>query len=248
MPKRSKSQKSQSPLSGTVVLITGASRGIGLAIARALAAEGCHLILTGRRLPALQKVARELSRKKIQVLAKTCDVRDPQSVRALASTIKKQFDGADILINNAGISHASRPVQDLAYESWKDVIDTNLSGLFLVTHEILPLMRRGGSIVNNLSIAALRVFPGSSAYNASKHGALGFTDTLREELRPKGIRVIALLPGATDTEIWNTLWPDAPRKKMMSPDTVAQAVVYALSLPENSTLEELKLLPSAGAL
>lgn len=248
MPKRSKSQKSQSPLSGTVVLITGASRGIGLAIARALAAEGCHLILTGRRLPALQKVARELSRKKIQVLAKTCDVRDPQSVRALASTIKKQFDGADILINNAGISHASRPVQDLAYESWKDVIDTNLSGLFLVTHEILPLMRRGGSIVNNLSIAALRVFPGSSAYNASKHGALGFTDTLREELRPKGIRVIALLPGATDTEIWNTLWPDAPRKKMISPDTVAQAVVYALSLPENSTLEELKLLPSAGAL
>jgi len=248
MPKRSKSQKSHSPLSGTVALITGASRGIGLAIARALAAQGCHLILTGRSLPALQKAARELSRKKIQVLAKTCDVRDPQSVKALASTIKKQFDRADILVNNAGISHASRPVQALAYESWKDVIDTNLNGLFLVTHEILPLMRRGGAIVNNLSIAASRVFPGSSAYNASKHGALGFTETLREELRPKGIRVIALLPGATDTEIWNTLWPDAPRKKMMSPDTVAQAVVYALSLPENSTLEELKLLPSAGAL
>jgi len=106
----------------------------------------------------------------------------------------------------------------------------------------------GGTIVNNLSLAATRVFAGLSAYDASKYGALGFTDTLREELRPKGIRVIALIPGATDTEIWKTLWPDAPRKKMMSPETVASAIVSALSLPENSTVEEIKLQPTSGAL
>ena len=92
------------------------------------------------------------------------------------------------------------------------------------------------------------MFAGSSAYNASKHGALGFTNTLREELREKGIRVIALLPGATDTAIWNTLWPEAPRKKMMQPETVAQALVNALILPAESTVEELVIMPIAGTL
>ena len=109
-------------------------------------------------------------------------------------------------------------------------------------------MKRGSTIVNNLSIAAERVFPGSAAYNASKHGALGFTDTLREELRPKGIRVIALMPGATDTAIWETLWPKAPRRKMMSPETVAGVVVNALTVPENSVVEKIVIMPASGTL
>src|SRR5205085_3734486 len=151
-------------------------------------------------------------------------------------------------INNAGIAHPNRTVADLPLDLWRDVLDTNLTGMFLVTRAVLPLMQRGATIVNNLSIAATRVFAGSAAYNASKHGALGFTNTLREELREKGIRVIALLPGATDTAIWNTLWPEAPRKKMMQPETVAQALVNALILPAESTVEELVIMPSAGTL
>src|SRR2546427_12077434 len=98
-------------------------------------------------------------------------------------------------------------------------------------------MKSGGVIVNNLSIAAKRVFAGSSGYNASKHGALGFTNTLREELRPKGIRGIALLPGATDTAIWNTLWPEGPRRKMMSPGTVAAGLINRRTFPAESTRE-----------
>jgi NAD(P)-dependent dehydrogenase (short-subunit alcohol dehydrogenase family) len=235
-------------LPGQIALITGASRGIGLAIAQALAAEGCHLVLTGRTMPTLEKAAAKLSKNKIRVLAKICDVRDPHSVRALATTIKKQFRRVDILVNNAGIAHPNLPIAKLPYHLWKSVIDTNLTGTFLVTREILPLMRRGGTIVNNLSIAATQVFAGSSAYNASKHGALGFTDTLREELREKGIRVVALLPGATDTDIWDSLWPKAPRKKMMSSETIAHALVAALALPENSTMEQLTITPTAGAL
>jgi 3-oxoacyl-[acyl-carrier protein] reductase len=120
--------------------------------------------------------------------------------------------------------------------------------MFLVARAALPLMKRGGIIVNNLSISAKRVFPGLSAYNASKHGALGLTNTLREELRSKGIRVIALLPGATSTDIWNQFWTDAPRKKMISADTVAQALINALTLPPESTVEELVILPSTGTL
>src|SRR4029077_10758397 len=131
---------------------------------------------------------------------------------------------------------------------WKDVLETNLTGTFLVTQAALAVMKRGSTIVNNLSIAANRVSAGSAADNASKHGALGLPSTLREELRPRGIRVIALLPGATDTDIWTTLWPQAPRQKMMSPLTVAQAVLEALLLPANATLESLEILPTAGSL
>jgi NAD(P)-dependent dehydrogenase (short-subunit alcohol dehydrogenase family) len=248
VPKSSRNHTTRLPLAGRVALITGASGGIGLAIAQALASQGCDLVLTGRKLAPLEKAGRELTRRGIQVLAKVCDVRAPESVKALAASVRKQFPRVDILVNNAGVGHQSLPVARLSYDDWKTVIDTNLTGTFLVTREIVPLMRRGSTIVNNLSIAATRVFAGSSAYNASKHGALGLTNTLREELRPNGIRVIALLPGATDTEIWNTLWPKAPRKKMMLPETVAQALLSALLLPSDSTVEELTIMPTSGTL
>jgi len=237
-----------SQLREKVALITGANRGIGLAIARALASEGCNLIITARDEPTLKKIGRELAGLKVRVLVHACDVRDPVAVKGLLAEVQRQFHRLDILVNNAGIAHPSRNVDKLPFESWLEVIDTNLNALFLVTQAALPLMKRGSAILNNLSIAAKRVFPGSSAYNASKHGALGFTNTLREELRSKDIRVIALVAGATDTEIWDTLWPNAPREKMMLPATVAVAVVNALKLPPDSTMEELVILPTAGTL
>jgi len=235
-------------LRGKVALVTGASRGIGLAIAAALAAEGCAVVITARNQTALKKAAAKLARHRTSILPVVCDVRHPHALARLFAAVKRRFHRVDILINNAGVGHAGLPVGRLPLDAWKEVIETNLTGMFLVTQATLPLMKQGSVIVNNLSIAAKRVFPGSSAYNASKHGALGLTNTLREELRELGIRVIALLPGATETAIWNTLWPDAPRQKMMSPKTVAQAVVSALSLPEQSTVEELTILPSAGTL
>ena len=140
------------------------------------------------------------------------------------------------------------PVEKTSVELWQSVLDVNLTGLFLCTRDAIPLMPRGATIVNNLSVAAKQIFPNFSAYNASKHGALGFTLTLREELIPKGIRVTALMPGATDTEIWNQSWPDAPRKKMIEPESVAQAVVYAVLLPQNANLSELTVVPVEGAL
>jgi len=239
---------SASRLQGKLALVTGATRGIGLAIARALAAEGCDLILTGRDQSALARISRELASRKIRIMAQACDVRDPHSVDALFKTVRGQFKRLDVLINNAGIAHSNLPVDKLPFPVWKDVIETNLDGMFLITQSALGMMKRGGTIVNNLSIAANRVFAGSAAYNASKHGGLGLTNTLREELRPKGIRVIGLLPGATDTDIWNTLWPEAPRRKMLSAATVAQAVVNAILLPPEATVENLEILPTAGTL
>jgi len=236
------------PFRSQVALVTGATRGIGRAIAQALATQGCNLILTGRDEKTLNRVSRELTSAKIKVLAHPCDVRDPQSIDDLFRATRRQFNRLDILINNAGIAHAFLSVDKIPLPLWKDVIDTNLTGMFLVTQAALAMMKPGATIVNNLSIVANRVFAGSAAYIASKQGALGLTTTLREEFRKKGIRVIALLPGATNTDIWNSFWPDAPRKKMMSPATIATAVVNAILLPPNATVETLEILPTAGLL
>src|SRR5271165_1158052 len=251
MPKthhKGKPEEREPALAGRLALITGANRGIGLAIARALAHEGCQLVITGRDQRALSKARAELEKLKVPVLAQSCDVRNPESVNYLFTLVRGLRTPLEILINSAGVGHPSRNVAELPYPTWMQVIDTNLNGLFLVTQAALAVMKRGGTIVNNLSIAAERVFPGSAAYNASKHGALGFTDTLREELRPKGIRVIALMTGATDTAIWNTLWPNAPRRKMMSPETIAGTVVHALLLPDNATVEKIVMMPTVGTL
>jgi NAD(P)-dependent dehydrogenase (short-subunit alcohol dehydrogenase family) len=228
--------------------VTGATRGIGLALARALVANSCNLILTARDEKALARISRELASAKIKILTHPCDVRNPHDVDALFRAARRQFKRLDILVNNAGIAHANLPVEELPFPVWKGVLETNLTGTFLVTQAALAIMKRGGTIVNNLSIVANRVFAGSSAYAASKHGALGFTNTLRDELRPRGIRVIALLPGATNTDIWNSFWPQAPRKKMMPPATVATAVVNAILLPPKATVETLEILPTAGLL
>ena len=242
MPKTTQRLKSRT------ALITGASRGIGLAIARKFAQQGCNLIIAGRDDKSLRQVSRELLRLKIRVLAACCDVRDRHSVDALFRSIPREFPRIDILINNAGIAHPNLPIDKLPFPVWKDVFATNADGMFLVTQAALPLMKNGATIVNNLSIAATRVFPGSAAYNASKHAARGFTNTLREELRPRGIRVIGLEAGASDTEIWKTLWPQAPRRKMMSAETVAEAVLAAVLVPPNATMETIEILPSVGTL
>ena len=254
MPKsRPEPKLGETRLSRRLALVTGANRGIGLAIARKLAGEGCSLVITGRDERELGRARKELEKLqppklKLFVLAQCCDVRSPDSVDYLFTIVRGLRQPLDILINNAGIAHPNRTVNELPYPTWLEVIDTNLNGLFLVTQAALAVMKRGGTIVNNLSIAAERVFPGSAAYNAAKQGALGLTNTLREELRPKGIRVIALMPGATDTAIWDVLWPKAPRGKMLSAETVARAVVDALLMPGNATVEKVVVMPSAGAL
>lgn len=254
MPTKKKATKRRSsstakqpakPLTGQVAVVTGGARGIGRAIAEAFVRAGCRVIITGRDERALALAAEQIG---TGVLTRHCDVRRPESVAALMTAVKKQFGRLDILVNNAGVAHGGATIDKVLIEEWQEVIETNLTGTFLVTREALPLMHAGSTVVNNLSISAKTVFPGMAAYNASKHGALGFTDTLREELRPRGIRVIALMPGATDTDIWQQFWPEAPRTKMMSPESVADALLAAILLPGNATVSELVVSPTGGAL
>jgi NAD(P)-dependent dehydrogenase (short-subunit alcohol dehydrogenase family) len=231
-----------------VAIITGGGSGIGLAIARVFATNGYSVVITGRDAKRLQSASATISSDKKKVTCIPCDVRDPASVEKLFREVSKDHSAIDVLVNNAGVAHSLAPVDQLSIETWRDAIDTNLTGTFLITRAALPLMSPGGTIVNNLSVAALQPFAGMAAYNASKFGALGFTQALREDLRKRGIRVLALLPGATDTEIWSQFWPDAPKEKMISAETVAQAVLHALSVPANTAIEEIRIGPAAGVL
>ena len=231
-----------------LALITGGSRGIGLAMANAFAGAGYAVIITGRDDARLKKAISEVKASAGSVEGLICDVADPASVQKLFAAIRENHGSIDVLVNNAGVAHELLTVNKLPLEIWKKVIDTNLTGTFLITQAALPLMKAGSTIVNNLSVAALQPFAGMSAYNASKFGALGFTKALREEVRKQGIRVLALIAGATDTEIWQQFWPDAPRAKMISPETVAKAVLHAVSAPPEATIEEIHIGPTAGVL
>lgn len=230
-----------------VAVITGGTRGIGLAMARAFADAGYNVVITGRDAARLEKATQDLKPSK-QVQALVCNVTDAESVAKAFRDIAQKYPSIHVLVNNAGIAHAMAPVEELPIETWKEVVDTNLTGTFLVTRAALPLMRPGSTIVNNLSVAAVQPFAGMSAYNASKFGAMGFTQALREDVRKKGIRVLALLPGATNTDIWQQFWPDAPRERMISAETVAQAVLHAVAAPANTAIEEIRIGPAAGVL
>jgi NAD(P)-dependent dehydrogenase (short-subunit alcohol dehydrogenase family) len=235
-------------LKDKVAVITGGSRGIGFAIAEALGKEGCQVVIAGRDAEALNTATGKLKAAGVESMAQTCDVGDSAQVEQLFAAVKKRHSTIDILVNNAGVAHALAPVEKVSVEDWKRVIGTNLTGMFLCTRAAVPLMRTGGTIINNLSVAAVQPFEGMAAYNASKHGALGFTNVLREELREQGIRVLALMPGPTDTAIWQQFWPEAPREKMVSVATVAEAVVHVVALPASTTIEEIRLRPTIGSL
>jgi NAD(P)-dependent dehydrogenase (short-subunit alcohol dehydrogenase family) len=244
-------------LRGKVVVVTGGSRGIGYAIARVLAAEGCSVVIASRDPSTLAQSAMRISdslaktiasTQRPEVVAEVCDVRDPESVASLFATVKRRFGKLDVLVNNAGITQPTVTVENTTLELWRDIIDTNLTGMFLCTRAALPMMQAGATIVNNLSAAARRVFPNYATYSAAKRGALGFTLSLREELIPRGIRVLALMAGATDTDMWKQIMSNAPRERMIDVDSVAQAVLYAVLLPPSANLSELLLEPASGAL
>jgi len=238
-------------LSGRVAVVTGASRGIGYGIAKALAVEGANVVISGRDLTTLTQSAAQLRKDVVgpaKILAMTCDVREAKSVAGLFAVVRRRFGQIDILVNNAGVGQPPTSLVETSLEIWRANIDTNLTGVFLCTRAALPLMKQGSTIINNLSVAAKQVFPQSYAYTAAKMGALGFTQSLRAELAPRGIRVMALLAGATATEIWQQIIPDAPRDRMMEVESIAQAVLYAVLLPPNVNPTEISLDPTSGSL
>jgi NAD(P)-dependent dehydrogenase (short-subunit alcohol dehydrogenase family) len=229
------------PLAGRVAFVTGAGRGIGRAVATTLAEAGASVVLAARTRSEVTAAARDLSAGGAPALALPCDVRDARSVRAAVGTAVRRFGRLDILVNNAGTFQIAT-LADTDEELWDSILDTNLKGAYLVTRAALPhLVQARGHIIDMVSLAARVVFPGNAAYAAAKWGLLGFTNVLREELRPHGVRVTALLPAAVDTSIWDSVPGRWNRSRMLRPEAVAQAVLEVLALPDRTSVDEIVL-------
>jgi len=232
-------------LDGRIVLLTGASRGIGLAIAKTLGEQGARLILVARHRGPLEQAAAKVPG---ALLTLSTDVTKPGDVKRLFATVQKRVHRLDVLINNAGV-FTFKPFARTTLDDWRRNLETNLTSLFLTTQAALPMLRRShGDVVNILSISSRVSFPNCSAYSAAKFGALGLTDVLRQELRSLGIRVTAILPGMTDTSMKKEFDAPVPAQDLLQPEDVAAAVLSALVQPRRATVKEIVLLPSGGSL
>jgi NAD(P)-dependent dehydrogenase (short-subunit alcohol dehydrogenase family) len=230
-------------LKGKVIVVTGASRGIGLAIARALAQEGARVFLVGRSRGALKRAAAGMSG-----AAFCADVTRPAQVKRLFRAVERRFGKLDALVNNAGV-FTYKPFARTTLRDWQENIETNLTSLFLTTHAALPLLTRTrGHLINILSISSREAFPNCSAYTASKFGAWGLTRVLREELRPLGVRVTAIFPGSTNTRLKEKFDFPVRGEELVQPQDVAAAVLGALLQPPRTVAEEIVLMPSQGRL
>jgi short-subunit dehydrogenase len=225
------------------MLITGASRGIGRAIAEKLAMDGVTLFLHGRDAAALAETRRNVEKRGATARLITAEFAESGEVERVAAEVGE----LDALINNAGIA-VVKPFDQISLEEWQRSLAINVTAPFLLTQRLAAQMRAGSSIVNILSIAAKTGFPGWSAYSTSKFALEGFSQAIREELRPRGIRVINIYPAATATDIWAGVEGDWPTEKMMSPTDVANAVMYALAQPDSVAVENITVSNTAGAL
>lgn len=229
-------------LTNKVAIVTGANRGIGKAIARGLADEGCTLVLAARGAESLQQAAAELS-KDIQVVAIPTDVTDEQQVQKLFAVTAKEFGRLDLLVNNAGAFDGG-PLDQLSVEAWDKVIAINLRGPFLCTREALKLMKpqRQGRIINIGSISAQRVRPNSAAYSTSKHGLWGLTQVTALEGRDYGVTCCGLHPGNVQVERRASDRPE-DAEPMMAPSEIAQVAVLMATLPPHVEMLEAIVLP-----
>jgi NAD(P)-dependent dehydrogenase (short-subunit alcohol dehydrogenase family) len=257
---------SDRPLSGEVALITGAGRGIGKAISLRLAELGAHTLLCGRSRAALNDTAATIARLSDKDLDQNspglisprktsasspslfsvmeCDVTDRAAVEALAEEVSKTHRRLDILVNNAGIGDHSGPLHELAPETWDEIINTNLRGVFYFIRSLAPLMikARTGHIINISSLAGKNPVPNLAAYSASKWGLNGLSYSVAEELRPHGIRVSVICPGSVHTDF--SPHPGKNAEKMLQPSDVAHAVAMLVTQAPQSFASEILLRPT----
>jgi NAD(P)-dependent dehydrogenase (short-subunit alcohol dehydrogenase family) len=226
-------------------LITGASRGIGRAIAQKLAAPDVTLLLHGRDTVALAETCESIKANRARVVSLIHDLATPEGVANLCAEVGDE--PLDLLVNNAGIAIV-KPFAEITPVEWEQTLGVNVTAPFLLTQHFAPRMPPGSSVVNILSIAAKTGFPNWSAYCMSKFALEGFFQSVREELREHKIRVINIYPAATDTDIWNQVSGDWPRDKMISADQVASAVAYAFSRPTGVAVENITISNASGNL
>lgn len=227
-------------LEGQVAIVTGASAGIGVAVAHRLATDGARVVLAARRIDRLEQLADELPG---ESLVQQCDVADEAQVEALVAAAIDRFGHVDLLVNNAGVgSFAS--VVDTDPAEWRRMVDVNLTGSFLCARAVLPgmLERGGGMVVNVCSDVSRRTFPSGAAYCASKWGQYAFGLALGQEVRERGVRVAQVLPGMVATE-FNDARPEDGLEWVLRPEDVADAVAFVATRPSHAVVDELVVHP-----
>lgn len=240
-------------LQNKVVIVTGASSGIGAATTRALVAQGARVVAAALDGEALESFVADLREAASEVVAFTTDVTQPDQTQALARFARETYGAIDILVNNAGLMLFSRWV-DLAVQDWEKMIDVNIKGYLNMTAAVLPFMleQKSGQILNMDSVAGHQVGPSAGVYSATKFFVQAMTESMRKELGVQhGIRVNTISPG-----VINTGWADkvsdpqgrkaaqALNRIAIGPDDVARAVIYALNQPENVTVNDLIISPA----
>jgi NADP-dependent 3-hydroxy acid dehydrogenase YdfG len=240
-------------IEGKVVVITGASSGLGAATARLVSAEGASVVLGARRADRLQALADGLSSGGGKALAVVTDVTDHDQVKRLADTAVQKFGRIDVMINNAGLMPQS-PLERLRIDEWDRMIDVNIKGVLYGIAAALPHMikQKAGHIINVSSVAGHKVRPGATVYAATKHAVLALSEGLRQEVKPYNIRTTVISPGAVATELPDSVTePDVAEriqkfyKDVAIPaDSFARAVVFSMSQPEDVDINEILFRPT----
>ena len=239
-------------IEGKVVVITGASSGLGEATARLLSAQGATVVLGARRVERIEALADELRRGGGRALALQTDVTRSAEVQALADAAIREFGRIDVMINNAGLMPSS-PLERLKIDDWDRMIDVNIKGVLYGIAAVLPHMteRKSGHIVNVSSVAGHRVRAGTAVYSSTKHAVRVLTEGLRQEVKPYGIRTTIISPGAVATELPDSITESDVQAGVKAfyqiavpADSFARAVVYALSQPDDVDINEILFRPT----
>lgn len=229
----------------SLAVISGSSRGIGAAVARALAEEGIGVVLLARSKDALEHVAGYLQSEGLAAHPFVVDLSVSSELDDMVKFVKDIGVEVKYVIHSAGVARVGK-VEEMSLADWRRVIDVNLTAPFMLSQKMLPVMNAGSQIIFINSVAGKQTFPEWSAYSASKHGLKALADTLRQEVKDRGIRVTTLYPSSVDTMMHNELPYEWDRTKMLKPKDVANAVKYLLKQPINITINEMDIENIAG--
>jgi 3-oxoacyl-[acyl-carrier protein] reductase len=233
---------------GKVAIVTGASRGIGRAIALALARHGARVALAARMEADLQALREEIESFGGEAAVFTTDVASEADVQRLVQGTVERFGRLDILINNAGVALVA-PLEETTTEAWDHIMAINARGPFLLCREAIPHMRRlgGGYIINIASVIGIKGYIRQGAYTASKHALMGMTKVLAQEVQPDNIRVHAICPGGVDTAMIAQVRPDLDSSVLIQPEEIADIVLFLLTRQGNAVIDEVHVRRATAA-
>jgi NAD(P)-dependent dehydrogenase (short-subunit alcohol dehydrogenase family) len=235
-------------LAGKVAVVTGASRGIGMAVSITLAQEAATVVLAARSVPDLKKTAEQVVGAGGQAEIVVTELAEEESIKNLVKVTDEKFGRIDILVNNAGITHSAK-LEETSTEDWDRCLRINARAPFILCREALRLLRKSNPayIINIASVVGIKGYPLQSAYTASKHALRGMSISLAEELRGSSVRVHVLCPGGVDTELVGKVRPDINKEDLIGPNEIAEMVLYLVTHKGNAVIDELRIRRAVAA-